>query len=285
MNRTIWVLITAFLLTIGRTWAASPNNSEPPGGIRLLPGYHYSSLGGIDSIGGSIKKDGGLTLEFDLPYYAGGPGGGSGVNEEISHLKAGEFLWVREQIINGQSLRLALTKQRKLYIAFRTIDAGFWGTANTEEDVTDALLMVLTYQPPPKRTPAKSSQLEMDSTKQHKPVSLLLVDLRSQQRAEETGKKLIELLKQKQIKLDHSYRGKEILLTGIRNSSRNPLSLLLPNSHVVGIVYLQPSEVKPVADYTADTVEVETWGRIRKVDPTRQQIEIDSLDTTVKAAD
>jgi hypothetical protein len=46
--------------------------------------------------------------------------------------------------------RLALTKDRMLYVTFPQTSANFFGTTKSDAEMVDMLLMVLTYAPPAK---------------------------------------------------------------------------------------------------------------------------------------
>jgi len=53
------------------TIAAGAQDVPPPGSIRLLPGYHHRLERGIDSKLGTIWKQGGLQLHYDIGEMAG----------------------------------------------------------------------------------------------------------------------------------------------------------------------------------------------------------------------
>ena len=128
--------------------ADTMSSTKGPSFVRLLPGYHYRN-DGFDSYAGQIWKDNGLTLNFDVPIHSDSVGGGgASVSAEINNLKKEDLLWLKEQMVNGLLVRIALTKKRRILVVYPKTDAGFYGTVKTDQDVVDVLLMVLTYQRP-----------------------------------------------------------------------------------------------------------------------------------------
>jgi len=105
--------------------------------IKVLPGYQHERLRGIDSEPGEITKKDGLKIEYDIGMMAG---------EIVKPSDVSLYLWYKEQTLNGQSVRIAFTKQRVLKATFPDSDANFWCEIRGEEDLADALLMILSYQ-------------------------------------------------------------------------------------------------------------------------------------------
>src|ERR1051325_9596152 len=116
---------------------AANRRDAPPGGIRLLPGYQHKIEQGIDTQVGKILKDGGLTLEYDIGRLAG---------YYADAQRMSEYLWYKEQVVGGQNVRCALTKDNQLIVTFPDSSANFFGKVKSQEDMADALLMTLTYQ-------------------------------------------------------------------------------------------------------------------------------------------
>src|SRR5262249_19980330 len=135
MKKSLFIGAAITLLVVASCLKAD----EPPGSIRLLPGYKHKGGMSEDSLRGKIWKEGGLTIEYDIGDMAGEDG-----NEEHKP----EYVWWREQSINNHPVRIAMTKERKLIVTFTTRShnpANFWATVKSEEDMTDLLLMALTY--------------------------------------------------------------------------------------------------------------------------------------------
>jgi hypothetical protein len=110
-----------------------------PGSIKLLPGYTHQKGRGVDSAVGTIHKNGGLDIEYDI---------GAGHYTECGALCGwtnGE-IWRKEQRIDGQKVVLVFTKQQRLVITFFESNANFYATIRNEEDMADMLLMVLTFR-------------------------------------------------------------------------------------------------------------------------------------------
>ena len=96
---------------------------------------------GKDTRVGKVWKEGGLSFRYDI---------GRGAGNQVKALAKEDMLWYKEQVVDGRPVQLALTKDRMLYVTFPQSAANFYGTAKSEEEIADMLLMVLTYAPPAK---------------------------------------------------------------------------------------------------------------------------------------
>src|SRR5438876_4456674 len=96
---------------------------------------------GIDSVVGSIARKGGLVIEYDIGRLAG-------VYTDCKDCgwTNGE-LWRRNQVIRGHEVKIVFTKSKRLVISFPDAHANFYATIRSDADLTDALWMVLTYNP------------------------------------------------------------------------------------------------------------------------------------------
>jgi len=75
---------------------------DPPyGEVRLLTGFRYQRSSTTDTINGLIFIDGGLNIEFE-----------SGISEGYAAdpTKQKDYIWFREQIMNGHKVFFALTR-------------------------------------------------------------------------------------------------------------------------------------------------------------------------------
>ena len=126
------------LLLSGTGSDATETTDSPPGAIKLLPDYTHQTQQGIDTRMGKIFKKGGLTIQYDIGFFAGNYAGSQQKNQRR---------WYKEQIINGQTVQLVRTKDRTLCVTFVEHSANFYAKVKTEEDIADVLLMVLTYTP------------------------------------------------------------------------------------------------------------------------------------------
>jgi hypothetical protein len=119
--------------------ALAQQTDPTPGEIKLLPGYNHKTGQGLDSRVGRIWKEDGLKIEYDIGELAG----------DYATCKScgwtkGE-VWRKQQVINGAPVICVFTKQRRLVISFPKAHANFYATVATDDQLSDMLLMVLTY--------------------------------------------------------------------------------------------------------------------------------------------
>ena len=127
--------VTVLILTIfGLSFAQGP-----PGSIRLLPNYKHKRERGIDTSVGSIWKDKGASIKYDIGRLAG--------NYAQSQKAQGQYYWYKEQVLNGSTVQLLFTKDRTLYVTFPKHTANFYGKLQSDEDLADILLMLATFSP------------------------------------------------------------------------------------------------------------------------------------------
>jgi hypothetical protein len=130
-------------------------------GIKLLEGYKYRSASNFEGSGGEIFKEGGLHIIYESGYSQGFAADPS---------KKEKFAWFRKQTINGCLVMFGLVKsglrtQREpekprntelgniLLVTFAqggpksSIATNFQAEILSTEELIDALLMILTYNP------------------------------------------------------------------------------------------------------------------------------------------
>jgi hypothetical protein len=160
-----WAMNTLRFLSVVACFVALSGSAihadDPPyGNVKLLDGYKYKRSHTSDTINGLIYKENGLSIVFE-----------SGINEgyavELKMQK--DYIWFRQQEINGHKVFLALTEsgvgtkwepekprspnpRRILMITFPgkfgPMDAAnFYAEVLDEKDIADALLMALTFDP------------------------------------------------------------------------------------------------------------------------------------------
>src|SRR6266850_4819184 len=97
MTRAMIRTSVCFLVLLSSALADDP----PYVGIRLLDGYKYQRISNFDTINGVIYKDGGLRIEFE-----------AGISEgyAVSSKDKANYMWFREQMVNGHRVFLALTE-------------------------------------------------------------------------------------------------------------------------------------------------------------------------------
>lgn len=137
------VMITV-VVALGLSCGAKEMPSDPPGGIRLLPGYQHHRLQSTDDVIGEIWKPGGLKIYYDIGTASGNPDKHS----------PGE-LWRKEQTVSGQRVVCVLNVRKVLTIYIENglpnEKAVFQASVKTPQEQADMLLMVLTYRKPAAR--------------------------------------------------------------------------------------------------------------------------------------
>jgi hypothetical protein len=152
MKRTFAAMLV-FLAT-SNIFAAGP----PFGNIKLLEGYKIKKGWAVDAVTWTIHKEGGLTIDFE-----------AGMNEGFwaDPKKQADYLWYREQTVNGHKVMLALIKPglktvwepghprspefgNILLVTFplggqADHTANFNAEILNEQELADALLMILTF--------------------------------------------------------------------------------------------------------------------------------------------
>lgn len=169
--------IADLLLTVSMFY---PKNKEsipvtttgvnPPGNMKLLAGYNYVRMRGIDSHVGSIVGDGGLTINHDIGRMAANYSrkyfpeyfaqlrkqthlNDDSIERQIQYLD-NKVSWRIRQTINGDDLMVVYLKDTTLIASFDYSTANFIGKVDSFDKMTDFLLTVLTYQPkPPNKLP------------------------------------------------------------------------------------------------------------------------------------
>jgi len=136
-------------------------SGDAPGGINLLEGYSVKRVSAVDAAAWTIEKHGGLHISFE----AGANEGSWADPKEIDR-----YSWYREQKVNGYIARFALVRAglktqwepndsaglspgNILLVTF-LIDglrsnhtANFASKVTNSQEIADALLMVMTFDP------------------------------------------------------------------------------------------------------------------------------------------
>ena len=90
---------------------------------------------------GSITRKDGLVIQYDI-----GKAAGVYTDCEWCGWTDGE-LWRRKQIIGGHEVRIVFTKSKRLVISYPDAHANFYTIVRSNADLTDTLLIVLSYNP------------------------------------------------------------------------------------------------------------------------------------------
>jgi hypothetical protein len=108
--------------------------------LQPLPGYKVQEYWGIDNWQAEIWKDGGVTFElYQGPYN--GVDAYSIDKKDVSRRV--------EQVANGQQVICVYTKSNDLVVSIPHLAVNFRGHIRNQQDLTEMLLTVLTYQPTP----------------------------------------------------------------------------------------------------------------------------------------
>jgi hypothetical protein len=131
---------SAVLLLCLAWWA--PSRADPTfsqGWIQLRPGYQVDEEQGLDTLIGRIWKKGGMEIRYDIGRCAGN------YSRREASGKSGWLTWHTERSVKGRQVEATLTWDRMLYV---TVDgvANFYGHVRSDEEITDLLLMAMSYR-------------------------------------------------------------------------------------------------------------------------------------------
>ncbi len=112
-----------------------------PGNIKLLDSYVHEKRKGIDTDVGSITKNGGLEIRYDIGPLAGNATG------LYAMVNKDKLLWYKGQYFNGDELWTAAFKDGFIMATFVKSDANFFATTKTSEDIVEFFLTIMTYVP------------------------------------------------------------------------------------------------------------------------------------------
>ena len=140
------ILALSVLYSSAQTKTLILPNPEPPppGNMLLLPDYIFTAKRGIDSFLGTIGKKDGLQIE-----YAAGNNMGDFASDAYYKERA-NVDWRKRQYVNNRYLTLVCFKNGKIYATFNQskefpILVNFYSTVKNNEELTDFLLMIMTY--------------------------------------------------------------------------------------------------------------------------------------------
>jgi len=115
--------------------------TPPSGNIQMLPEYIHERKRGKDSSVGEIKKKDGFSIRYDIGRMAG-----NYVSSVYSREKSNAN-WMKSQKINGKDINILYLKDGKIYATFPADYANFFATVKTDEELTDFLMIVFSYNP------------------------------------------------------------------------------------------------------------------------------------------
>lgn len=144
-NKKIF-LIVIFVLSVSYSFAQTkpltpqrPTSIATPGNIKLLPEYTHEAGRGIDSAVGSISKKDGLTIRYDIGGMAG-----NYTESRVANNKE-NIVWQKRQKVNDDDLLIAYFKDGQIMASYFKASANFLAKTNSQEDIVDFLVMVMTY--------------------------------------------------------------------------------------------------------------------------------------------
>jgi hypothetical protein len=127
----------------GKVISAYSRTDQGPGKMHLLPGYVAGLPEGslcMDTECGYIWNPRGLTISYDIGGLAG-PG--------LAPESSDEHAWYGEADINGQTVRYAVSGERKpdfIMVSFPASYANFHAELRNDAEIRPVLQMILTYQ-------------------------------------------------------------------------------------------------------------------------------------------
>lgn len=161
------LLLWATSLAISQTISSESTKTAlipAPGNIQLPAGYVYERRRGIDSQVGLMVRTDGFTIKHDIGRMAGNYSdqyfpehfeklrkqthlNSATIERRIQGLQD-KVEWRKRQTFNGRDVMVVLLKDASLIATFVDSNANFIAHADSDEKITDFLLIVLTYQPP-----------------------------------------------------------------------------------------------------------------------------------------
>jgi hypothetical protein len=130
------ILIAPLSQACGQDIDRNGNPIPPRSPLVLLPNYKLEILKGIDTDGARIWKKPGVEIEYAQGMY---------LEDATAHMKADEIVWKQEQVINKQKVQCFYTKSHDLIVSFPSLHAYFSARIHNQQELTDMLLMVVTY--------------------------------------------------------------------------------------------------------------------------------------------
>ncbi|HXX20126.1 MAG TPA: hypothetical protein VEJ46_12050 [Candidatus Acidoferrum sp.] len=142
MNRWLAVVFALSLSAYYSPTKAQTGNKEPAkpkmSPVRLLPNFKFRLVRGIDTWGATIWNNNGVKVELNQGLHVG-------VATDL--VDRSDVVWHEEQVVNGHKVACVYTKTHHLIVSFPELFANFDGGVRDQRDLTEMLLIVLTYDP------------------------------------------------------------------------------------------------------------------------------------------
>jgi hypothetical protein len=107
--------------------------------LRILPGYKYQVVQGVEDTGFEIWKEGGARI-LDVTNF----NDAMTQHDPITDIKQQDILWRQEQSINNYRFLCVRTKSNELRMSFPEKQVHYLAIIHNEKDLADVLLMVMT---------------------------------------------------------------------------------------------------------------------------------------------
>ena len=144
--------LIAAALSLALPLATFAADEAPPGALELPAGYKHELKQGIDSRVGAIVKADGLTINYDIGRVSkpGLPMLGGDFTDQAKRYPAAMRKWYKEQKIGGQNVHVVHAKDGMLIASFPDTGANFGVAVKNDEELAEALLIILSYAGPAK---------------------------------------------------------------------------------------------------------------------------------------
>jgi len=146
--KSLWFTLSFLFLAVA---GAIAQETPPPGSMKLLPGYHHQRQQGIDSTVGTIWKQSGLKIEYDIGEMAG-----NYAECTSCGWTTGE-VWRKKQTVGERKIVLVFTSKKMLVVSFPESHANFYAIIQSQDEMADMLLMLFTFSPTPQKNAISGS--------------------------------------------------------------------------------------------------------------------------------
>jgi hypothetical protein len=137
-----YLIFTILILFASNSFAQTETailTEPPPGNIKMLPGYVHKIGRRTDSIDGTISKENGIEIYYDIGWTAGNYALGAYKRDKK------KLVWFRKQKNNGLKVMITYLTNGQIYATFPKTRASFMANVKTEAELTDFLTMIMTY--------------------------------------------------------------------------------------------------------------------------------------------
>jgi hypothetical protein len=130
-----------FFIALVPVFVGAQTRVPPPGNIKMLPGYVHQRRPGKDSQIGVIFKRNGLSITYEIGKTVGN------AVERLAKENMDVVEWVKVEKTEAGRVSVAQLKDGRIAACYLDLNANFTAEARNDDDVSDFLAMVLTYNP------------------------------------------------------------------------------------------------------------------------------------------